>query len=175
MSKNQEVIIKPADKGGGIVLMNRCDYNMEIRRLLSDVMFYKQLPIDPTRRFKKEIDIFLTKAHSESLLTKSEKDYLTNDYPTKPVFYILPKVHKSLTNVPGRPIVSGIGSLTEPLSNFVDAHIRPLVVKLPSYLKDTNDFLEQLSQTHISDDGHIFLATLDVTIAYIRIFLIPVD
>lgn len=45
-----------------------------------------------------------------------------------PVIYVLPKVHKSLNNVLGQPIVSGMGSLTEPLSNFIDAHIWTLSI-----------------------------------------------
>ena len=38
-------------------------------------------------------------------------------------------------NLPnGRPIVSGCGSLTEKISQFVDAHAKHLVPKLPSLL-----------------------------------------
>ncbi len=168
MTKKQEVTVKPDDKGGGIVLINRSDYSTDIRRQLLADNFYKKLQFDPTRSFKSEIDSFLSNACSAALLTKSEKEYLSHDYPTVPVFYILPTVHKSLTNVPGRPTVSGIGSLTELLSNFFDAHIHLLVVNLPSYLKDTNDFLDQLPHVQIPD-GQIFLVTLDVSNLYTNI------
>lgn len=37
-------------------------------------------------------------------------------------------------------IVSGIGSLTENLSEFIDSHLQPLVKQLPCYLRDTTYF-----------------------------------
>lgn len=52
-----------------------------------------------------------------------KRHILTCEFPKTPVIYVLPKVHKSLTNVPGRPILSRIGSLTEHLSNFIDDNI----------------------------------------------------
>lgn len=55
--------------------------------------------------------------------------------------YTIPKIHKSLVNPPGRPIVSGIGSVLEPLSRFADAFLRPMVQKTSTYLKDTKDIL----------------------------------
>lgn len=169
LSKNNDIVVKPCDKGGGLTLLNKSDYDNEIRRQLSDTSFYQKLQFDPTRRFKMDIDTFLANALSASTISKPEKEYLTNDYPTKPVLYTLPKVHKSLTNVPGRPIVSGIGGLTEPLSNFVDAHIRPLVTRLPSYIRDTGDFLEQLSHVQLPSEGQVHLVTLDVCSLYTNI------
>lgn len=70
-----------------------------------------------------EIDKFLSNAFESGEISETEKEYLTCEFPIMPVIYVLPKVHKSLNNVLGQPIVSGIGSLTEPLSNFIDAHI----------------------------------------------------
>lgn len=57
--------------------------------------------------------------------------------------------------------------LTESLSNFIDAHIRPLVVQLPSYLRDMGNFLEHLS--NIQELNDIYLATLDITSLYTNI------
>ena len=52
---------------------------------------------------------------------------------------MLPKIHKQ--NNPGRPIVNGIGSIREKISAYVDQQIRHLVLKIPSYLKDTTHFI----------------------------------
>jgi len=59
--------------------------------------------------------------------------------PRKSLFYKLSKIHKP--NIPGRPIVSSINSLTENISEFLTLCIQPLVHKLKSYIKDTTDFL----------------------------------
>ena len=59
-------------------------------------------------------------------------------------FYLLPKIHKRLNNVPGRPVISNCGYYTENISAFLDFHQHPLVQAVKSYIKDTNDFLNKL-------------------------------
>ena len=54
---------------------------------------------------------------------------------------MLPKVHKTLQNPPGRPIVSGNSGPTEKLSKLVDHFLNPLVPTIKSYVKDTTHFL----------------------------------
>lgn len=52
----------------------------------------------------------------------------------------LPKIHKSIEDLPHRLIVS----TTEKLSEFIETHLQPLVKQLPSYFRDTTDFLNKL-------------------------------
>ena len=54
-------------------------------------------------------------------------------------FYIHSKIHKS--GYPGRPIVSAVRSPTEGLLELVDHFIQPFVPNIPSYIRDTQDFL----------------------------------
>ena len=64
-------------------------------------------------------------------------------------FYQLFKMHKKFSEPdlpPARPIISGCGSITENLSLFVDHHTKDLVLKLPTYIKDTPDFLRKLEE-----------------------------
>ena len=49
-------------------------------------------------------------------------------------------------NPPGRPIVSGIGTLTEYVSAFVERELQPLLANIPSYIKHTTDFLNKVSR-----------------------------
>ena len=50
---------------------------------------------------------------------------------------------------------------TEGISQFVDYHLNPLVKKIPSYIKDTSDFLLKLERlTDLPPDP--ILVTLDV-------------
>lgn len=72
-----------------------------------------------------------------------------------PVFYMLPRIHKSLIEPKGRPIVASNDSLLELLSNFVDHFIKPYVLKLPSYINDSTDDINKISE--IKDlPGYIF-------------------
>eukprot|EP00061_Rhincodon_typus_P005362 g24780.t1 len=46
---NHNIIIKPADKGGAIVIQNGMDYCTEVYRLLNNQEHYRQLPADLTK------------------------------------------------------------------------------------------------------------------------------
>lgn len=107
-------------------------------------------------------------ACENKFITLNEFKFMVQSHPIHPVFYTLPKIHKSLTEpVPGRPIVAGTQSLTEPLSPYIDLFVKPLVFELPSYLKDMTDFLKL---SLVSFDPEIdWLCTMDVTSLYTNV------
>ena len=53
-------------------------------------------------------------------------------------------------------------------SQFVDFHLKPLVCTIPSYVKDTTDFLNKLTATDNLPDNAL-LVSLDVTSLYTNI------
>ena len=57
-------------------------------------------------------------------------------------FYLLPKIHKRLHNVPDRPVISNSGCYTENISSFLNHHLQPLAQVVKSYIKGTKDFLK---------------------------------
>ena len=57
--------------------------------------------------------------------------------------YLSPKIHKRLHNVPGRPVISNCGSPTEKCSEFLDHHLKPIMQKGWSYIKDSGDFINK--------------------------------
>ena len=61
------------------------------------------------------------------------------DNPRTSSFYMLPKIHKP--GNPGRPIVSACNCPTELIATYLDVISTPLVLSLPSYVKDTNHML----------------------------------
>ena len=66
-----------------------------------------------------------------------------------------------------RPIVSSCNSITEPLSQFVDRWLQPHVKRLPSYLKDTTEFLRLIETTELPNN--CLLASIDVSSLYTNI------
>ena len=58
LPSNSNLVIKPADKGGAIVLMNKEDYIQEGLRQLSDPNFYREIPRDHTHKNTTEIHNF---------------------------------------------------------------------------------------------------------------------
>ena len=80
-------------------------------------------------------------------------------------FYLLPKIHKRLHDVPGRPVISNSGYYTENISSFLDFHLQPLAQSVKSYVKDTNDFLRKIKGLgRVSDEA--ILCTVDVVGLY---------
>ena len=61
-------------------------------------------------------------------------------------FYLLPKIHKRLYKVPGRPVVSNSGIPIEKISEFFDVYLQPVLKTLPYVIKDTTDFLCRLKE-----------------------------
>ena len=68
---------------------------------------------------------------------------LKNQSPRTPQFYISPEIHKESN--PGCPVVSSINCHTVIISKYIDYHLQPIVKHLPSYVKDTNDFINKIN------------------------------
>ena len=58
----------------------------------------------------------------------------------------MPKIHKQLESVPGRPVISNCGTPTENFFEFLDFHLKPTMQSPKSYIKDTSDFLRKLNE-----------------------------
>ena len=164
LESRQDIIIRPADKGGAIVVMGLKNYDCGIFKLLNDEKHYQPLLCNPTSSTKNMIDEFIDISHKKGWIIDKEKAFLLSDHPRCPVFYGLPKIHKRLDDPPLRPIVSGIGSLTEPLSQFVDFFLRKYVHSLPSYLGDTTDVLNLINDWNCESND--VLVSLDVQSLY---------
>ncbi|CAH2300258.1 Hypothetical predicted protein, partial [Pelobates cultripes] len=126
LTNNPDITIRSADKGGGVVLMNTVDYEKESTRLLSDTNTYLPLTENPQKMFMEEFLELINDGKFRGILNKREYDFICCKHPRTAVFYHLPKIHKSLINPPGRPIISGINSLTSNLSQYVDQFLQPM-------------------------------------------------
>ena len=79
--------------------------------------------------------------------------------------YLLPKRHKRLNNVPGRPVMSNCGYYTENISACLDFHLQPLAQAVKSSMRGTNDCLNKLRSLPKLPDN-IILCTVDVVGLY---------
>uniref|UniRef100_A0A8C5PYS7 Reverse transcriptase n=1 Tax=Leptobrachium leishanense TaxID=445787 RepID=A0A8C5PYS7_9ANUR len=164
LKKDLTIIIKPADKGGGIVIMDKVAYDQEALRQLNDDTTYRLLPSNPTQNIKTELSNLLNKGSDAGIIDKQELKYLNPSFPKIPVFYLLPKIHKDPIHPPGRPIISGIQSVTSHLSQYLDILLQPLVKSTSSYLKDTMSLLQILEDFKWEPD--FLLVTCDVQSLY---------
>ena len=103
---------------------------------------------------------------NDGQIDKRTKEFLTPHHPRPARFYLLPKIHKP--GNPGRPIVASNGAPTENISRFVDFFLQPRVAEIPSYIRDTTDFINKLRRLPILPIGTL-LVTLDVSSLYTNI------
>ena len=166
LSQNPDIVIKKADKGSAIVVMNSRDYLREGYRQLSDPDFYCKLDHDPTPKIREKIDETLTQMRAKGLITDDNFDHLSIDTYSEGKFYLLPKIHKK--GAPGTLICSSVNHPTSRISKFVDEHIKAYVPQTKSHIRDTQDFITKLKSLEPILEGAI-LCTLDVSSLYTNI------
>ena len=168
LKSNTNIIIKPADKGGKIVLLDKSSYLQEAYRQLNDPTYYTPVQHDPIGDLALEISSFISFLYHKKYITYQIFKFLDPKGTTRtPIFYLLPKIHKPGT--PGRPIISGYNSPTANLSTYVDFYLKPIVKQLPSYIQDTTHFLRTLRGFAGKIPQNSFLVTFDVKSLYTNI------
>ncbi|XP_078515055.1 uncharacterized protein LOC144773834 [Lissotriton helveticus] len=168
LQNSEELTIKPADKGGGVVVYNTNHYDQNIRDLLNIEEHYKKARLTDLNTLKLEVSELLNKGREEGHISDNEYKFLLNNHPVIPAIYGLPKIHKRLDNPPMRPIISGIGSILEPLSQYVDFFLQPIVKKQRSYLKDTTHAITTFEGRGFNKATQ-FLVALDIEALYTNI------
>ena len=162
------IVIKPADKGSAIVVWDREDYEKEAQRQLYDERVYEKVTRDPIPEVNKRIETVLNHMVRSKQIDKRIRNYLQLHKPQLGTMYLLPKIHKSVKNVKGRPVISNCSTATENISAYLDSHLDPLIKKIPSVLEDSREFLEKLSGLGKLPEGAI-LVTFDVVGLYSNI------
>ncbi|CAJ0961764.1 unnamed protein product [Ranitomeya imitator] len=167
LMEDDKIIIKKADKGGAVVLLNKNDYVDEIKRQLADPGVYERLTCDPKFAIAREIKTVMDSALDNKIIDQDLYDFLIVKFPVTPVLYTLPKIHKSLEHPPGRPIVSGCNSILSNIGILLDKVLNPIASNAESFIRDTADFLEKVNGIEIV--GEVLLASFDVTSLYTSI------
>lgn len=167
---NPSLILKPADKGSGIVIMDRQFYTQGIQNYLdSSPNFFRKINSDPTTSILLALTDSLSKLKQYGTIDKKTFDILQpiKEKARCPYLYGLPKIHK--LPVAFRPIVSGNGHPTERLSIFLDFLLQPFVPLNHLYLKDSSALLKILSELPSLNPKQTILFSLDVVGMYTNI------
>lgn len=100
----QDIIIKPSDKGGNVVLWPTRLYEQEALRHLLDVIKYKCISFNSLQKFCGELEDILESALEKGIFKKKQQHHCL--LPTNPITLLL-KIHKDTRNPPGHSKVSG--------------------------------------------------------------------
>ena len=115
LENDRNVVIKPADEGSSIVVWDRLDYLAEAEKQLSDSKTYKEVQWsekDQIKLVEKSNSLF-EDLKKKTIITEKEKNYFKFNFKKATnvgKLYLLPKIHKRLSNVPGRPVISNSGT-----------------------------------------------------------------
>ena len=113
---NQSIIIRPADKGSDVLILDRISYLKEGFKQLQNTKFYQHQELDLTSKHIEEINNVLEDMYQNGEIDDRTKAYLSSCQGRTSELYLLPKIHKpsfNKDNQPARPIMSANGSPTE--------------------------------------------------------------
>ena len=101
---DRNIVIKEGDKGSAVVVWDREDYISEANRQLDDRQVYEEVEVDPSVDLGKTINSRLNELKEEDPGLEEVTDYLKVKDSKLGRFYLLPKIHKGLSSVKGRPV-----------------------------------------------------------------------
>ncbi|KFD47299.1 hypothetical protein M513_11809, partial [Trichuris suis] len=126
LRQKTQLVITKADKGNVVVVLDKKMYVQKITELLNGAA-YTAIQDDPTENVRKTLrsllEYFEHEAHDKEISKiRNHIYYISNT--RCPELYGLPKIHKP--EVPLRPVVSSIKSVTARLASYLKMIIRPL-------------------------------------------------
>ena len=179
-----DLVIKAADKGSGVVIMDHEFYNKGILDMISDSATYETKDMD-CGTLTGMVESFVNRWNDTFI--KAEKDAILKEDSDMANFYGLPKIHKSkliqeatlnsnntssiiITPSPSdlkfRPIVACTKCPTTKLCVALDSLLVPFIPKLKYCIKDTWHFLRRCPKSVHPDT---FSITADITSLYTNI------
>ena len=113
--------------GSVFVVWDREDYLKEAYKRLDDREVYEEVPNDPNVLIY-TIMKALDKIHSRGNLSSDTHNYFLVKDPKCARFYLLPKIHMRLYDVPGKPVISNCGFYAENISSFFHYHFNVIIL-----------------------------------------------
>ena len=172
LAKDSTVVIKPADKNLGVVILSREWYVGEAMRQLSDADVYQQVNEVPMNALFARLHdwcvrwrhLFHEKTRAFILQQREGGGIMRPASEGFRVcrFYLLPKIHKN--PVVGRPICSSVGWIFEHASKVLDHYLQPLLAHIDTHLSDSLSLLHTISEVLIPP--HAIFLTYDVQSLY---------
>ena len=125
LKNDQSIVIKEADKGSAVVIWDKKNHLMEAEKQLSCKESYEKVSSDPSFLINTIHDT-LEKIRKRGDISTNILDYFNAENPKFGRFYSLPKIHKRMYYIPGRPVISNCGIYTENISAFLDHQLKSI-------------------------------------------------
>ena len=142
--EDNTIIIRPADKGSGVVVMDADDYKQRLQLEMQDGATYQSTGTDRTPAVQTKVKNLVQNLHRRGVIGKNQMRYMLASNPQPGRLQGNPKLHKA--GQPLRTIVSGRGHATERVAEIAEKELAGHVESQDSYLKDTTHFLQRLEE-----------------------------
>ena len=142
-----------------MVVWDRSDYLHEVSKQLQDQNICEDVKFNEnilTDLIAKNNKIFKHLC-SHKLISEKELIYFTYSFKKATSLgklYFLPKIHKRLSAVPGRPVISNCLTPTEKVVEYLDYILKTIMQESWSYIKDSDDFLKKIINIGKIPEGH---------------------
>ena len=159
LALNKNIVICRPDKGNGVVLLNRSDYNEKMHNILNDDTKFKKIGNPEYKQIffqEDKINRKLRAWKTEGIITDTEYKELYSSGSSFGILYGLPKTHKPDT--PLRPILAAYNSASFHIAKFLVPLLKPLTVNEFS-LRNSYEFADEIRTQNASN----FLVSYDVT------------
>ncbi|XP_064469769.1 uncharacterized protein LOC135384497 [Ornithodoros turicata] len=140
LRSDKSVIVLPADKGKGTVILDTEDYRTKMQEILDDAAHFVPLAHDPTAKAERSLVDHLRQLKKKGHLDDVTYRRLFSSDGATPRIYGLPKIHKP--GCPLRPIVSFIGSPTYNLSKYLVELVTPVTGNNNLTVRNSKEFVE---------------------------------
>ena len=185
LRNNKDIIIKKADKGGNIVIMNTSYYVQKVNETLYNKNIYEKCKLKAIKSSMNRIKKFVKNNKKYFDSQNYESNYISNFDYNPSSFYGLPKIHKNEKiqnevksansisikmdppkDLSFRFITAGPNSPNSKLSEFLDIILKPYLPIIPSYIRDTTDFLNKMPEFSNEEISDVQIVTCDVISLY---------
>ena len=123
LAEDLSIVKKPADKGSCVVVWDKLDYLAEAENHLKENNTYQDVKFgedDLVKLVEKSNQMFKQFLSKQNIVSSEFKHFSCNYKKLTNLgkMYLLPKIHKRLESVPGRPVISNCGTPTKKFLNF---------------------------------------------------------
>ncbi|THH09686.1 hypothetical protein EW146_g8612 [Bondarzewia mesenterica] len=169
-----EYIVTPTDKNLGAAVVTRKWFIENSKLLLSDTNNYtkisaaeRQVILERTRTNVVAASDFADQFLDNEQLVKFLRSKIPEselDESKVPVFYGVPKIHKTPTKM--RPIVPCHSCAQGPAAKFVSKQLKPLLAERPYVLRGSKDLAQRISKLHLDPKRKKYLVSGDIVAFY---------
>ena len=137
LKNSNEIIIKPADKGSAIVIIDKISY-INGQKQLNNTQLYEPTETDLTGEVIHRANLHKHCMPQKVQISQNSCSYLTTDIDRTQHFHMLPMIYKGPKNSPGRPIFTICASLHRTLGKNSIPYSQFLILRrihsVPQYL-----------------------------------------